>query len=338
MDDVICAPRYRYANAKQSPYNSGDKIILYGQKQLCSTRDNCILVEGESDTQTLRFAGYNVLGIPGTSMWDKCIENDPDILTYLAFKTVVIIQEPPSYAERAKRLDSAAKMVLKIKATLPLSTVVAVRLWEFAPKNSDGEPLYKDVSGLWTYHGGFQGFTRIIDALHIASKAAAKSNGDRRRIHSVLACDIEMELTEWLWKDHIPLKHVSVFAGMPQKGKSTASIDVSARCTTGSNFPFMENTMGPCEVAILASEDNPATTTVPRSFAAKADMSKIHIVKGSVIGGQVQDVWGIDLEKDQELLKIFLQEHPAIKLLVIDPVTSYIGDVDPNKPKESALS
>src|ERR1700687_3179990 len=69
MDGTIGAPRYRYANAKQSPYKSGDSIFLYGQKQLVSAEaSTCILVEGESDAQTLRFARYNVLGIPGTSM------------------------------------------------------------------------------------------------------------------------------------------------------------------------------------------------------------------------------------------------------------------------------
>jgi len=86
MDGEVCAPRYRYANAKQSPYNSGDHIILYGQKQLISLEGStCILVEGESDTQTLHYARYNVLGIPGTSMWSKCLANDPEIVTFLAW-------------------------------------------------------------------------------------------------------------------------------------------------------------------------------------------------------------------------------------------------------------
>jgi hypothetical protein len=101
MDGTVCAPRYRYANAKLSPLDSGDRIVLYGQKQLVAPESStCVLVEGESDTQTLRYARYNVLGIPGTSMWDKCIANDPDIVQLLAFKTIIIIQEPPSLAEK----------------------------------------------------------------------------------------------------------------------------------------------------------------------------------------------------------------------------------------------
>ena len=333
MDGVVCAPRYRYANAeKRSPLNSGDRIVLYGQKQLISQEgDACILVEGESDTQTLCYARYNVLGIPGTSMWEKCVENDPKIVDFLAFKTVIVIQEPPSLKEKVKRLDSPAKMLTKIKASLPLSTVVAVRLWEFAPRDEEGEPLYKDVSGLWTYYGGLPGFRRFMDALHIAARAAVKRGGDNRQIHSMLASDVEMDLTRWLWYDRIPVGAVTVFAGMPGKGKSTAAVDVISRLTTGRDFPAAVKQVEACEVAILASEDNPKTTTVPRLKAADADVSKVHLIQGTSDGNQE---WEIALDTDLGRMKAFLVAHPEIKLIVMDPVTSYIGDVDPNKPKE----
>jgi hypothetical protein len=95
MDGTPAAPRYRYANAKQSPPNCGDQIVLYGQAQLIpkiqmdalDVGDSrpCFLVEGESDTHTLRCAAINVLGIPGTAMWDTCIQNDPDVLDFLAW-------------------------------------------------------------------------------------------------------------------------------------------------------------------------------------------------------------------------------------------------------------
>jgi hypothetical protein len=354
MDGEVFAPRYRYADAKKSPADSGSRIILYGQKQLISKEvrtwkgytlgsaamqktevtegDAVILVEGESDTQTLHYARYNVLGIPGTSMWDKCIENDPDIATFLAWKTIIVIQEPPSTAEKSKGLNSPATMLSKIKASLPLSTVIAVRLWEFAPRDSDGEPLYKDVSGLWTYHRGLTGFSKFMDALHIASRAAAKrSKANNREIQSVLASDVEMSLTRWLWYDHIPVGDVTVFAGMPAKGKSTAAIDVVARLTTGRDFPGSVKQVEACEVAILASEDNPKTTTVPRLRAAAADVTRVHLIQGTSDG---QQEWEIGLDNDLGILREFLHSRPTIKLIVMDPVTSYIGDVDPNKPKE----
>lgn len=339
IDGQVFAPRFRYGNAKLSPANSGSRIILYGQKQLISqdsdpvlAKDMIILVEGESDTQTLHFARYNVLGIPGTSMWGKCLENDPDIVPFFAGKTVIVIQEPASVKEREKGLDSPVKLIARIKATLALSPVVAVRLWEFAPRDEKGEPLYKDVSGLWTYYGGLSGFAKFMNALHIASRAAAKREAaSSRHIQSVLASDVEMALVRWLWYEHIPVGDLTVFAGMPQKGKSTAAIDVVARLTTGKDFPGSRKQVEPCEVAILASEDNPKTTTVPRLRAAGADLSKVHLIQGTSDGKQE---WEIALDQDLDQLKEFLYTHSDVKLIVMDPVTSYIGDVDPNKPKE----
>jgi putative DNA primase/helicase len=330
-DGVVCAPRYRYANAKKSPSQSGDRIVLYGQKQLISTNpESIILVEGESDTQTLRYAAFNVLGIPGTSMWDKCLSNDPDIKTFLEFGVIFVIQEPPSLAEMKKGLDSPSKMVAKIRKSLPVARVVAIRLWEFAPRDEKGEPIYKDCSGLWMYHDGNAGsFGR---ALLIAAKGAARKEGIAERcIQSVLASDVEMDLTRWLWYDHIPIGDVTVFAGMPAKGKSTAAIDVVARLTTGKDFPGSAKQVEACEVAILASEDNPRTTTVPRLRAAAAEVDKVHLIQGT---GDGKREWEIALDSDLGRLRTFLHVNPEIKLIVMDPVTSYIGDVDPNKPKE----
>lgn len=329
MDGTVGAPRFRFANRKLSPPQSGNQIFLYGQKQLLSQTQDVILVEGESDTQTLHFCGYNVLGIPGTSMWETCLKNDPNIAEFLAFKTVYVIQEPQSAAERAKHLDSPARMIAKIKQTLVASTVIPVKLWEFAPKDEEGHPVYKDVSGLFTYHGRFSKFD---SALEIAIKAAGRAvEKSPRQIQFVLASSVEMEITRWLWYEHIPVGDLTVFAGMPQKGKSTAAIDVVARLTTGRDFPGSFKQIDACEVAILASEDNPKTTTVPRLVAAQADIAKVLIIKGSEDGTQE---WEIALDQDLERLRTFLDEHPAIKLIVMDPVTSYIGDVDPNKPKE----
>src|SRR4029077_4725608 len=106
------------------------------------------------------FTNHTVLGIPGTSMWDTSLDNDRAIVDFLMSRAVVaVIQEPPSEAEKKKHLDSPAKMLAKIRAALPLTQVLAVRLWEFAPKNEHGDPVYKDVSGMWMHYGGEAGFT-----------------------------------------------------------------------------------------------------------------------------------------------------------------------------------
>jgi hypothetical protein len=335
LDGTAAAPRYRYANMKKSPAGCGDQIVLYGQQQLINKNDpdTIILVEGESDTQTFRYAAFNVLGIPGTSMWDKCLVNQPEIASYFASATtaaVFVVQEPASSREKAKKLDSPTKMLANIRTALPFSRVIPLRLWEYAPRDENGEPLYKDVSGLWMYCDGNS--VKFQRALTIAARAAAVKDGvPERKIHSVLASEVEMKLTRWLWEDHIPLGELTVFAGMPQKGKSTAAIDVVSRLTNGRDFPGSPKQIEACEVAVLASEDNMHTTTVPRLAAAGAARDKVHLIQGTKEGDLERE---IALDTDLERVRDFLGEHPEIKLIVMDPVTSYIGEVDPNKPKE----
>ena len=334
FDGTLGAPRYRYGNAKQSPHNSGSQIFLYGQQQIIE-KDSpfCILVEGESDTQTLRFAAFNVLGIPGTSMWDKCIENDPTILEFFNGKTVCVIQEPPSQAEQVKGIDSPARMFAKIKASLTNSAVVAVKLWEFAPRDSYGQPLYKDVSGLWLHHGGFAGVGKFQESLHIASRAAGRLGQiPQRSIDFIRASTVEMKLTRWLWENRVPLNKVTSFAGMAERGKSTVATDFLARLTKGADFPDCKDTTPPCHVLILASEEDYDEDICPRLTASGADLDRIHFAERSTVDGK--DPWPIALDRDLELLKFKLQEYPDVKLIVMDPVTSYIGEIDPNKPKE----
>jgi putative DNA primase/helicase len=334
LDGVLGAPRYRFGNAKKSPYASGAQIFLYGQAQLVNREGQAVvLVEGESDTQTLHFARYNVLGIPGTSMWNRCTENDPDILRFLDGRTIAIVQEPPSQAEQAKGLDSPARMIAQIRDSLPLSTVVAVKLWKFAPRDASGEPLYKDVSGLWLYYGGFEGVNKFYDAIHIAAQAAGReANAPQRSIDLIRASGVNMILKKWLWPLRIPLNKVTVFSGMAERGKSTVAADFISRLTRGTDFPDCKNTTPPCEVVMLASEEDYDSDIKPRLVAAHANTDKVWFAQQSSAGGD--DPWPIALDRDLGLLRAMLTDHPAVKLIVVDPVSSYIGNVDPNRPKE----
>jgi len=269
-----------------------------------------ILCEGESDQQTLTLHGFSALGIPGSQSWKSEWANIP-VIKYA--EKVFIIQEP---GDAGKKFVETISQDLRAKA-------VPLKFTE-----------YKDPSelhiGLVTRREVFDDKTTFGDALVAIAKASG-SEKDARRIQSILASSVEMALTKWLWFNHIPISEVTVFAGMPGKGKSTVGVDVVARLTNGKDFPDSVKQVEACEVAILASEDNHRTTTVPRLRAAGADVSRVHLIQGTSDGNQE---WEIALDVDLDRLKNFLREHAAIRLIVIDPVTSYIGEVDPNKPKE----
>jgi hypothetical protein len=75
----------------------GDKPTLYGLWKIEEAREcGClILVEGESDTQTLMFHGFPAIGVPGASSWRSEWSEDLD-----GIEKIYIIVEPDQGGER----------------------------------------------------------------------------------------------------------------------------------------------------------------------------------------------------------------------------------------------
>lgn len=84
----IVATRYR-GEAKAFRWEKNSKIIPYGLHRLnrYADQDFIILVEGESDTQSLSLAGFPVLGIPGATMFRT------EWLRYIAGRKIYIHNE-----------------------------------------------------------------------------------------------------------------------------------------------------------------------------------------------------------------------------------------------------
>lgn len=143
--------------------------------------------------------------------------------------------------------------------------------------------------------------------------------------------DVEPELIEWLWKDRIPLGKLTLFSGNPDVGKSLVSLDVAARLSCGKDFPDGKNPLGACEVLILAAEDDPADTIVPRLMAAGADLDRIHLLTGTDTEEYER---GFALDSDVQLLREHLSQNPEIRLVIIDPISNYLGSAEINKEQE----
>ena len=148
------------------------------------------------------------------------------------------------------------------------------------------------------------------------------------------AADVEMKLTKWLWPARVPLNKTVIFSGMPERGKSTVANDFIARLTKGEPFPDAPNETPPCDVIILASEEDYDEDIVPRLTAAGADLKRVHFAECSVIEGQPDSERAIALDTDLDQILDLLEAHPNVRLISIDPVTSYIGEVDPNRPSK----
>lgn len=149
---------------------------------------------------------------------------------------------------------------------------------------------------------------------------------------SRLASTITAEPVQWLLPGLLVAGAINVFVGMPDVGKSVLTCDIAARITRAMPWPFDDNST-PIEgsVAFVALEDSPKTTIVPRLEAAGADLNRVHIIDGVArfdAGGQYS-IDALDIGRDIERLRRFHQTAPNLKLVIIDPLDSALGETDP---------
>ncbi|HWA18756.1 MAG TPA: AAA family ATPase [Devosia sp.] len=137
------------------------------------------------------------------------------------------------------------------------------------------------------------------------------------------ASDIEEKPIFWLWPNHIALGKLTGLAGEPDQGKSQVTLAIAAAVTTGGAWPDDSGTAPLGEVLILSAEDDAEDTIKPRLMAAGADTSKVLILNMLVRMKGEQHTFSLadDLPRLREVLRL----HPEIRLVVIDPVSAYMG-------------
>lgn len=149
----------------------------------------------------------------------------------------------------------------------------------------------------------------------------------------VRLADVPAKEVDWLWPSRLPAGMVVLLDGAPGTGKSTFVTDIAARMTTGRPFP---NEAGgarpPCDVVMIGHEDSPEHTLRPRLDAAGADVARIHLLTG--VGGRLPS-----LPEDGAAIERVVRDQQA-RLLVIDPISAYIGTADLHRDNEmrSALA
>ena len=136
------------------------------------------------------------------------------------------------------------------------------------------------------------------------------------------ASDITPEKIEWLWPRTIASGRVTGLVGYPGLGKSQVAMDLAATVSTGHGWPggISQERVG--DVIILAAEDDPADTIVPRLMAAGADRSHVHIVEAVKDGAGGERSFNLAsdldrLEREMDLLHV--------RLVIIDPISAYLG-------------
>jgi hypothetical protein len=179
-----------------------------------------------------------------------------------------------------------------------------------------------------------QELRKIVSAAYRQpDQPATRQTGPRVQPMLQLASSIAPKGTDWIWHGRIERGALALLAGDPGAAKSLLTVDIVARLSTGAAWPD-DTYMGhrePVSSIILAAEDDAARAIVPRLKAAKADLSRVGILKSVCDGKRTRS---IALDRDLGAIEAAVSTMDNVRLLVLDPLDSFTTKADGNDNHE----
>jgi len=230
------------------------------------------------------------------------------------------------------RNDTAASMAGKILSSMD------PELWEILgwdqlqiwnTKNPKPLPL-RELRSTWD----------SIKRLHVQSNKIQERNTSQVKYSkgkAIVKCfsDIQSVPISWLWQGRIALGKLTMIVGDPGLGKSLVTATLATNVSKGYPWPVDQSTPPIGDVILISAEDDPADTIKPRLEAADADCSRIHVVEAiqeEILDTESEIVQHMfSFKHDITALEELLSSLPNCRLVIIDPVSAYLGGADSNK-------
>ena len=142
--------------------------------------------------------------------------------------------------------------------------------------------------------------------------------------------DVAPEPIKWLWPRRFALGKLNILAGQPGLGKSQITAAMAGIVTRGATWP--DGSRSPHgAVLFVCCEDDAADTISPRLEAAGADRRKVYILDWILEGGTRRT---FDVGRDAEAVRRESERIGNVVLIVIDPVSAYLGSADSHKTSD----
>jgi phage/plasmid primase-like uncharacterized protein len=154
------------------------------------------------------------------------------------------------------------------------------------------------------------------------NKQQDASNADGTILTSARASSFEMTAFDWLWENRFAIGKLSLIVGLPDEGKGQLLSYITATVTTAGLWPCNEGRAPLGNVLMFTDEDDPHDTVVPRLAAADANLDRVEIVR-MVHENNKDRIF--NLMTDLELLRRKIIEIGNVNLVLIDPISAYLG-------------
>ena len=165
-------------------------------------------------------------------------------------------------------------------------------------------------------------------------ESGTSAPADGRHLSLVTLSSLTPKHVRWLWLNRILADKPNVIFGEPGLGKGFACYDFIGRMTTGQDFYDFPNPNPACDAIICCDEDDWRETILPRLLVARADPNRVHLLKMTRKTANSVEEGLMALGEDLPELARLLAEYPNVRIIMIDPLATYMGELDPNKDKE----
>ena len=289
----------------------GVQIIPYRLPELqeaISAEKLVFFVEGEKDCDKALSMGLTCTTLPGGAnrQWEDHFRD------YFIDADVVVIpdHDHPGF-EYAKRIGNEISNVAKRTRLLTL----------------DGLNEGQDLSDWFLIEGNDT--SKLIDLVESKSKPIPSTKLQHETgIISLKASDVRVKPLDWLWPNVLAKGKIVMIAGNPSLGKSQVSLYIASIVSKGGEWPISGEITEKGSVLILSAEDGDDDTIVPRLIANSADLEKIYLIQAVT---EMNKERSLNLEKDIDKLKKLCIKLGDVSLVVIDPISAYLGKIDSNK-------
>lgn len=151
--------------------------------------------------------------------------------------------------------------------------------------------------------------------------------------------NVEPTTVRWLWPGRFACGKLSLLAGQPGLGKSFLTLDIAARVSRGDPWPCEDEppVREPANVVLLSAEDDLADTIRPRLDAAGADVRRVHAIttvrQGTDLSGK-PILAPFRITEHMPILEKAVEQIGGCLLIIIDPISSYLGQTDSHNNSE----
>lgn len=152
------------------------------------------------------------------------------------------------------------------------------------------------------------------------SEKLHSGSNDSDELEVIRADEVDDEEVDWLWDARIARGYLTAIVGPPEVGKTYFYSALAAALSVGQKLPGQtRSSLG--ETLIYAGEDH-KTQIRSRLKKCGADLSKVHIMT--------------EEPRRETLMKLdrYISTHDTIKLVVLDPITSFLYGKSENSDTE----